>query len=49
MKASLPNSNDETFEIVELGGGRGTNAKTILKYERQFGTSPTSHELQIDT
>jgi hypothetical protein len=33
MKASLQNSNDETFEIVELGGGSGTNANTI--FERQ--------------
>jgi hypothetical protein len=32
MKASLQNTNDETFEIVELGGGRGTNANTILNY-----------------
>lgn len=54
MKASLQNSN---------GGGRGTNANTILNYMKDknqnmydrldsyyiFDTSPTLHELQIDT
>lgn len=32
MNDSLQNSDADTFEIVELGGGRGTNANALLDY-----------------